>query len=171
MPDGFVMYSQENVLALVSAMRAHKPAIVLAPPPAERHPDHEAVHKLTRSAAFLAGLPKVVTERNGEPQEPHRPRRILCYMQTYDLPRHPDVYVDISTTWPDKLAALRAFASQFHVPGAYSSNEPHTSLSRPDFLDEMEARARYHGSRIRVAYAEAFLAVEPLGLSSLAHLL
>ena len=56
MPDGSVMHTNENILKVVSAIRAHKPRLLLTTPPVERHPDHEAVHKLARAATFLAGL-------------------------------------------------------------------------------------------------------------------
>jgi hypothetical protein len=69
------------------------------------------------------------------------------------------------------MSAIRAFASQFHVPEAYASNEPETLLSNPEFLLNIEARERYYGSRIGVSYAEGFATVEPIGLDSLSVLL
>jgi hypothetical protein len=57
------------------------------------------------------------------------------------------------------------------VPDTYSSDEPETFISRPGFLEEIEARARYYGGRIGTTYAEGFLAVEPLAVASLSVLL
>jgi len=96
---------------------------------------------------------------------------MLSYLQFYDFPGGPDLYVDVSDTFTDKMNAIRAFASQFHVPEAYTSNEPETLLSNPEFLLNIEARERYFGSRIGVSYAEGFACVEPLGLSTLSVLL
>ena len=69
------------------------------------------------------------------------------------------------------MDSIRAYTSQFHSPDQYTSDEPETFISRPAFLVELEARARYYGSRIGKEYAEGFLAVEPLAVASLAHLL
>lgn len=171
MPDGAIEHTQENILKVVSAIRAHRPRLLLTPPPIERHPDHEAVYKLARAACFLAGLHKIITERDGVQQTPYRPSKMLCFMQQYDLPRSPDVYVDVSDTFADKMKAIRAFKSQFHQPDAEASGDPQTFLSRPEFLEEVEARAIYFGSRIGVRYAEAFMGVEPIGLASLADVL
>lgn len=171
MADGAIDHNQENILKIVTAIRHWKPTLLLIPPPWERHPDHEAVHRLARAAAFSAGLHKVETTRNGQRQEPHRPRRMLCFQQHYDFPKAPDVYVDITDTFDVRQESIRAFASQFHLPEKYDSNEPVTYISRPDFLLELDARARTHGAKIGVTYAEAFLAVEPIGLSSLSALL
>ncbi len=171
MTDGAIAHTQENILTIVSAIRAWRPHIVLIPPPVERHPDHVAVHRLCTAATFTAGLAKVVTYRDGVAQQPHRPKRTLCFQQQYDFPRLPDVYVDISSTFEAKMESIRAYTSQFHAPDTYTSDEPETFISRPAFLMELEARARYYGSRIGTDYAEGFLAVEPLAVASLADLL
>lgn len=171
MPDGNIAHTQENILAIVSAIRTWRPHIVLIPPPVERHPDHEAVHRLCKAATFLAGLPKVLTYRDGVEQLPHRPARTLCFQQQFDFPRHPDVYVDISSAFEAKMESIRAYSSQFHAPDSYTSDEPETFISRPSFLMELEARARYYGSRIGTDYAEGFLAIEPIAVASLTDLL
>lgn len=170
MPDGRVAHTDDNINAVISVLRRVRPNLLLIPPAVDRHPDHEAVHALGRSAAFLAGLHNVQTLDGGEPQMPHRPNRILCYQQHYELPQLNAVYADISNTFHAKMNAIRAFASQFHVPDAYASNEPQTHLTREDFLLEIEARARYFGSLVGVTYAEAFASVTPLGVSSLSML-
>ena len=171
MPDGAIEYTQENIRAVATVIRAWRPHIVLIPPPVERHPDHVAVHRLCTAATFVAGLSKVTTYRDGVEQQPHRPQRTLCFQQQYDFPRLPDLYVDISSTIQAKMDSIRAYTSQFHAPGDYTSDEPETFISRPAFLLELEARARYYGSRIGTEFAEGFLAVEPLGVGSLSALL
>ena len=69
-PDGGVENTLENAHKLVSAIRAWKPTLMLIPSAYERHPDHEAVHALSRRAAFLSGLAKIVTTRDGVDQIP-----------------------------------------------------------------------------------------------------
>lgn len=171
MPDGHIMHTNENIRLVVEAIRRWKPRLLLIPPPFERHPDHEAVHRLARAAAFLSGLEKIETARDGIRQEPHRPSRMLCFQQHYDFEKSPDLYVDISSTFEAKMASVKAFSSQFHLPDLYTSSESTTFISRPEFLPEIEARAAYYGSRIGVRYAEAFLAIEPLAVPSLSALL
>ena len=51
------------------------------------------------------------------------------------------------------MASVLAFRSQFHDP---VSNEPETYLSRPEFLESLEFRARTLGKMIGVEYAENF---------------
>jgi hypothetical protein len=68
------------------------------------------------------------------------------------------------------MDSILAYRSQFHSPDAHTSDEPETFISRPAFITELEARARYYGSRIGADYAEGFLAVEPLAVASLADL-
>lgn len=170
MPDCAIEHSRENIKAVVEVIRAYKPRILLTTPPVERHPDHVAVHELARAASFTAGLKKYSTERDGAEQEPHRPDRTVCFMQQLDFPRPPDFYVDITDTFDAKMDAIKAFGSQFHLPESYASDEPQTFLTRPEFFEELEARALYHGSRIGVRYAEAFHAIEPVGLESLSDL-
>ena len=63
MQDGNVVKSQENLNAVISAIRTVRPYLLLIPPAIDRHPDHEAVHALGRSAAFLAGLKNIVTTK------------------------------------------------------------------------------------------------------------
>lgn len=170
MPDCAIEHTQQNIKAVVEAIRTYKPRILLTTPPVERHPDHVAVHNLARAASFTAGLKKYATVRDGVDQEPHRPNRTLCFMQQLDFPRQPDVYIDITDTFETKMEAIKAYGSQFHMPEAYSSDESQTYISRPEFFDELEARAIFHGSRIGVRYAEAFYAIEPIGLNSLADI-
>lgn len=171
MPDGRVAHTDENVQAVISVIRRVRPYLLLIPPQIDRHPDHEAVHALGRAAAFLAGLKNIVTTDGGVAQEPHRPHRILCYQQNYEVPAGHVIYSDISNTFRAKMDAIRAFASQFHVPEAYVSNEPETFLTREGFLAEVEARSRYFGSLIGVTHAEAFVSTTPLGVPSLSMLL
>lgn len=171
MTDGSIAHTQENVLKVVGAIRHFQPGLIIIPPAFERHPDHETVHRIARAASFTAGLRKVSTTFNGTEQRPHRPHRTICYQLFYDFPRLPDFYVDVSDTFDFKMRSIRAFASQFHSPGDYHSNEPETFISDSSFLEGIEARARYFGTRIGTRYAEAFLSVDPLSLPSLSRLL
>ncbi|MCX7929419.1 MAG: bacillithiol biosynthesis deacetylase BshB1 [Chlorobi bacterium] len=170
MPDAAISLTEDTVLEIIRLFRTYRPRLVLFPPPFERHPDHETVHRIVRTAYFKSGIAKLRTfGSDGTEQTPFRPSRLVCYIQAYH--HEPDFLVDITDTFDVKMEAIRAYASQVYVPERYQSNEPETVLSRPDFLEAITARARYWGSLIGTTYAEGFLTIEPLGLASLSKLL
>ncbi|MDW8271890.1 MAG: bacillithiol biosynthesis deacetylase BshB1 [Bacteroidota bacterium] len=169
-PDSRIEPTEDAIVQIVRLFRQYRPRLVLFPPAFERHPDHEAVHRIVRNAYFKSGLGKLRTfAPDGTEHAPYRPARLLCYIQAYH--HEPDLLVDISATFEQKMQAIKAYSSQVYVPGESPENEPETVLSRPDFLEAIEARARYWGSLIGTRYAEGFLTVEPLGLHSLSALL
>jgi bacillithiol biosynthesis deacetylase BshB1 len=170
MPDSQIAVTEENILKVIEAIRLFRPKMVLMNPPFDRHPDHEAAHKLVRKAMFKSGLRKIDTKYNGISQNPHRIRKMYAYMQSYEFPRKPDFYIDISDTFNTKMDSIKAYRSQIFVEGA-ENNEPQTRLSRPEFLEEIEARCIYFGAQCGYRYAEAFYSVEPVGLSGLDKLL
>lgn len=171
LPDGFTSPTKEAIMKTIKVIRKYRPKMVLMSASFERHPDHEALHQIVRRAMFLSGLHKIETEDNGIIQKPWRIRKMYCYMQSYPFPEKPSFYVDITDVYELKLQAIKCYISQVYVEGKSNPNEPTTRLSRPEFLDELEARARYFGTLVGFKYAEAFLSVEPLGLSSLSKLL
>jgi len=70
-----------------------------------------------------------------------------------------------------KLEAIRCYTSQVYVEGKSNLDEPETRLSRPEFFEELEARARYFGTLVGCKYAEAFYSIEPIQLKSLSLLI
>ncbi|MFA6570766.1 MAG: bacillithiol biosynthesis deacetylase BshB1 [Bacteroidota bacterium] len=171
LPDGFLKENDDTVLKVITILRKYRPKIVLMNPPFERHPDHETAHRIIRTAMFKSGLRKIETEFESEKQEPWRIRKMFAYMQSYGFPRNPDFYIDITDTFATKMEAIRAYISQVNVPGVSDPSGPVTRLSRPEFLEELEARAIYFGTHVGFRYAEAFYAVEPLGLGSISVLM
>lgn len=171
LPDGFTIPSKDSILATIRLLRKYRPKIVLFSSPFERHPDHEALNRIVRRAMFLSGLRKIETFDEGRPQEPWRIRKMYCYMQSYQFPKEPTFYVDITDVYHIKMDAIRCYVSQVYVEGKSNPNEPTTRLSRPEFFEEIDARARYFGTLVGFKYAEAFLSIEPIGLSSLSKLL
>jgi len=148
-PDARVEVTWENQLKVIRQIRKYRPRIVFAPYWIDRHPDHEHTSRLVREAAFLAGLAKVETG-----QSAHRPRRILYYATRFEF--SPSFIVDISAEQEKKLAAIKAYHSQF------AAAEPETSISRPDFLETIVARSRLYGAAIGVRYGEPFLSREAI---------
>ena len=73
----------------------------------------------------------------------------------------PSFIVDVSDFVDEKMAAIRAHASQFY---SADSKEPSTRISDPAFLVQIEDRMRYFGSLIGVAAGEPFYVREALNV-------
>jgi LmbE family N-acetylglucosaminyl deacetylase len=73
----------------------------------------------------------------------------------------PSFVVDVSEFAEPKMAAIRAYASQFYRP---ESKEPVTRIAEQGFLREIEDRARYYGSLIGVEAGEPFYVREALNI-------
>jgi N-acetylglucosamine malate deacetylase 1 len=154
--DGDIRSSPATRLPLIRLIRRHRPHICLINAPDCRHPDHAAAARLAADALFYSGLRMIETEDGIERQEPWRPHHVLHYMQA--VPFVPTLVVDVSDVWDTRLAALRAFKSQFHNPEYEAGpDEPQTFVSNPDFFDWVEARARSYGYGIGARFGEPFL--------------
>lgn len=165
-PDGNIENTKANQLALIRTIRRYRPHIVLMNAPVDRHPDHPAAATLTKAALYYAGLIKIETKENdGSPQEPWRPDHMLHYMHT--TPFEPSFIVDVSGVWEERIAAMKAFRSQFFNEG-YETDEPETFISNSGFFDFIEARARSFGYLIGATYGEPFLYHQgPVGVNDL----
>jgi bacillithiol biosynthesis deacetylase BshB1 len=144
-----------HLVAVVEAIRKTRPRLVIAPYHIDQHPDHEEVSALVTRACFVAGLARFATPT----MERHRPVSTVYSM--YRRPFDAHFIVDVSDSFAAKLEAVRAHDSQVHAdPG-----DPNpTRISSPDFLEGLEARGRFYGSRIGVRYGEAFLSREELSV-------
>lgn len=160
--DGFFKNDEESQKRVIEAIRTYQPEIVLANAIDDRHPDHGRAARLINDSVFLAGLPKINTQVGGKTQEAWRPRLLLHYIQ--DKYIKPDVLIDISPYWQQKVTAIKAFKSQFYNS---ETDEPATYISSPEFLAGVEARAREFGKSIQVPYAEGFTSSKLLGVHSL----
>lgn len=166
--DGSLRHTEIEEDALIAVLRELRPEILLAPPSADRHPDHLRAHRLVADAAFYAGL-----ARRGK-GSPHRPGAVYAYMQHFSF--EPSFIVDITSTWPKKLTALRAYGSQFHHLGAPRDHmperdEPETKISSPLFALSVEGRARHFGQMIGVEYGEPWKSPVPLAVRDVMTLL
>jgi LmbE family N-acetylglucosaminyl deacetylase len=132
-------------------VRRARSRLVFAPLVADRHPDHVRASRLVSDAAWYAGLAKLETDL-----PPHRPDQVVFYA-AYVLVT-PSFLVDVSADFAAKLAAIRAYESQFH---AENSDAPETYVSSKGFFDGIEARARALGRIANVDYAEGFVSSVP----------
>lgn len=165
MRDGFFKNDEAHQLQLVSAIRKYQPDIVFANILDDRHPDHGRAGHLISDACFLSGLIKVKTfDELGKEQEKWRPKYILHYIQ--DWYHEPDLLIDVSDVFQQKMQSVEAYTTQFHVSGQQQGGLE-TYISTPDFLESVVARARMLGKRIGVKYAEGFISEKKIGIRSL----
>ena len=165
MRDGFFRNDEAHQLLLIAAIRKYQPDIILANVLHDRHPDHGRAGHLIADACFLAGLVKIeTTDENGQLQQRWRPKQVLHYLQ--DWYHEPDILVDISDVFEQRMQSILAYHTQFNTANGEGEG-PQTYISTPDFFDSIIARARMLGKRIGVKYAEGFITEKKLGIRSL----
>ncbi len=164
--DGFFENNRAHQIKLIEAIRKYQPDIVLTNAVEDRHPDHGRASKLISDSCFLSGLAKIETRFEGKMQMAWRPKAVYHFIQ--DRLIKPDLIVDITTVWEQKMASIKAYKSQFYDP---DSKEPLTHISQPDFLNFIEGRAREFGHSIGVTYGEGFTKERQIGVRSLFDLI
>jgi bacillithiol biosynthesis deacetylase BshB1 len=159
-PDGDIEITNGNIRKVVMLMRKYKPKIVFAPYFTDRHPDHINASKLIKRAMFVSGLEKIKTTESEIAQRAYRPAKLFYYMQTYTF--EPSFIVDISNFFETKMKAVWAYSTQFHNP---ESSEPETFISSPEFIEYVDARAKFYGFQIGKKFGEPFYCEEKIELN------
>lgn len=149
--DAWFGQTEEEVLAVIRAIRKYQPDILICNAEEDRHPDHGKGAELAEKAAFLSGLRRIATESNGLVQEPWRPKVVLHCIQNRMI--KPDVVIDITGFEENKKKAIGAYKSQFYDP---NSDEPVTFIATEHFWNFIEARDREFGNMIGVPFAEGY---------------
>lgn len=168
MRDGFFRDDEENQLKLISTIRKYQPDIVFANVLHDRHPDHGRAGNMISQCCFLSGLAKISTkDNNGKEQDRWRPSYVLHYIQ--DWYHEPDLLIDITDSFDQRMESIRAYSTQFH--NGEKIDGPQTYISTPDFLESVIARARMFGKRIGVKYAEGFISEKKIGIRDLDSLI
>lgn len=160
--DGFFQNDETHQRAIITALRKYQPDIVLINAPYDRHPDHGKGAQLAKDACFLSGLLKIETVDNGASQSPWRPKRVFHYIQDQHI--EPDIILDISSVFEQKMDSIKAYATQFF---SGEGDGPKTYISAENFLSSVENRCCDFGKRIGVKYGEGLLNTAGLGLRSL----
>ncbi|MDI3298891.1 MAG: bacillithiol biosynthesis deacetylase BshB1 [Bacillota bacterium] len=155
LPDTAVRDEPEPARRLALWIRQARPALVLAPYPLDRHPDHAAAGALVERAVLYAGL------RRLELEAPCHVVRALLFYPINEALERPSFCVDVTEVWEEKVAALQAHASQVGESGLEIDRR---FFGHGGFLEAMEARARQYGRMIGVRYAEAYATRDPLRL-------
>ena len=151
--DRLIRDSIDARLEVARLLRTYRPRTVFTTLGAGVHPDHAAVTEIVVNGVFYARLPKweaVSGGRSLEGTAPHEIERLFfghCRME----PAWPgfDFAVDVSATYPQKMAAVTAYESVF-------------SGDQASLIDKYSAEDRYVGSLVGVQYAESFKARSPL---------
>jgi len=156
LPDGHVFADDESRAKLVRVLRRLKPKLLLTHQENDPHPDHNHIVQLVRESARLASMFRYDEESGSE--------KINVPIVAHNIFSRlvgPSFIVDISDFLDEKMAAIRAHASQFYDP---NSKEPETRLSDKNFLFQLETRSRFFGSYIGVAAGEPFYIREALNV-------
>ena len=154
-PDRGLLLQEEFIRRIASVIRRYQPQIVFAPYFEDRHPDHGNCARLVEEAVFSAGIRKYQTENS---QKPHKVSRVYFYM--INGFHKPDFTIDISAYMENKIAALRAYKSQFE--------QTDTSVETPlvnGYIETVEARERLFGQQVGVNFAEGFKSKVPILLN------
>ncbi len=157
--DGYFENNSNNLNSVIKCIRKYQPDIVLINAYDDRHPDHAKGHQLVKQACFLSGLPKIeLLDEMNQKLEAWRPNSIYSYIQDYYI--KPDIVIDVSEHWEERMKALLAYQSQFYNP---NSDEPETPISSKEFLNHIEGRASQLGRYIGANYGEGFNVLRPIG--------
>ena len=160
LPDGGLR-SEDAAQGLILAgiIRELRPELIILPAPENRHPDHDAAHRLLKDASFRAGLARL--DVSGEPW---RPRLLIACMER--RPFRPDFILPADEGFEAKHRSLAAYRSQF----ARGDGRSDTLINDPDFLDWIRARDRYYGGLASCRCGEPFLVLGPVVVDDLAML-
>lgn len=152
----YLFDSVEARLELAEVLRELRPRMLFVPYAEDAHPDHISASSIAIAARFYAKFTK--TEMSGEPFFPERVYRYMAVHQR--IIAQPSFIVDVSADLATKLAALRAYESQF------SANPNNGGI-----IELMQQTAAMWGALGRVEAGEPFFALEPLALRSLDELI
>src|SRR6185369_6425198 len=146
LPDGAIGSSPDHRDAVVRALQALRPVVVLAPYWEDRHPDHAASGRLLREACFLAGVAKAGSGI------PHRPDRVYWYMLHHAFT--PSLVVDVGPVREERERLLTVYDSQVGMNGDAAP----TAINDGSFAAMLEARVTWFGALVGAERGEPFLA-------------
>ncbi len=184
LPNRTVEHTIATRHLFAGVIRAHQAQIVFTPWPEDAHPDHRAVTRAVEDARFDAKLTRVEMPTPpglasiGPPVYP----KWLFYYHVSHLRATitPSFVLDITGFEGKKLAAVRAYRSQFGPwegmaggtvgaggPSAEGDPKARGRLVSADLPERLMGYSAYMGSLIGTAHGEPFMTKEPIGLSSL----
>jgi LmbE family N-acetylglucosaminyl deacetylase len=134
--DGALLPSLEVRLQVIRKIREWNADIVIAPRPNDYHPDHRYTGVLVQDAAYMVAVPNVAPDT-----PPLKKNPVFLYFQDFfqrPNPFRPDIAVDISSVFAQKIHALGAHESQVYewLPwiGGYLDQVPKEFEKREQWL-------------------------------------
>lgn len=167
--DGELVPSLDVRLQIIRKIREWNADIVIAPRPNDYHPDHRYTGVLVQDAAYMVGVPNIASDT-----PPLKKNPVFLYFQdNFQRPNpfRPDVAIDITAVFDQKVHALDAHASQFYewLPwiGGYLDKVPADKDDREKWLAGnrsgritpavRSALEKWYGARAaQIKHAEAF---------------
>jgi LmbE family N-acetylglucosaminyl deacetylase len=134
--DGQLLPTLEVRLQIIKKIREWNADIVIAPRPNDYHPDHRYTGVLVQDAAYMVAVPDVAPETPALKKNP-----VFLYYQDFfqrPNPFSPDIAIDITSVFAQKIHALDAHESQMYewLPwiGHYSDQVPKNKEDREKWL-------------------------------------
>lgn len=134
--DGELLPSLQVRLQIIRKIREWNADIVIAPRPNDYHPDHRYTGVLVQDAAYMVAVPNVASDT-----PPLKKNPVFLYFQDFfQRPNafRPDIAVDISAVFAQKIHALDAHTSQVYewLPwiGGYLDQVPSDISKREQWL-------------------------------------
>ena len=152
----YLLDTVEARTELAEVIRTQRPRVLFIPYADDAHPDHVSASSIALAARFYSKFTK--TEMAGEPVFPERVYRYMAVHQR--IVAQPSFIVDVSEDLDTKLAAIRAYESQFSA-----------NLANASVIELMRQTALMWGGLGRVAAGEPFFALEPISVDSALDLL
>jgi LmbE family N-acetylglucosaminyl deacetylase len=168
--DGELMPTLEVRLQIIRKIREWNADIVIAPRPNDYHPDHRYTGVLVQDAAYMVAVPNIAPETPALKKNP-----VFLYFQDgfqRPNPFRPDVAIDITRVYAQKVHAMDAHESQMYewLPwiGHYLDEVPKGKTEREQWLATTRAVTitsavrtsleKWYGKdkAAQVQYAEAF---------------
>lgn len=168
--DGELIPSLEVRLQVIRKIREWNADIVIAPRPNDYHPDHRYTGILVQDAAYMVAVPNVAPD-----VPPLKKNPVFLYFQDFfqrPNPFRPDIAIDISGVFDQKIHAMDAHESQMYewLPwiGGYLSTVPADKNQRKKWLGETrkvritpevrQSLEKWYGrdNAAKVIHAEAF---------------
>jgi LmbE family N-acetylglucosaminyl deacetylase len=168
--DGELLPSLQVRLQVIRKIREWNADIVIAPRPNDYHPDHRYTGVLVQDAAYMVAVPNVASDT-----PPLKKNPVFLYFQDFfQRPNafRPDIAVDITSVFSQKIHALDAHTSQVYewlpwiggyldqVPSDVSKRETWLATNRavritPEVRTSLE---KWYGkdAATQVQHAEAF---------------
>lgn len=157
-PDGSTLPAEELRAKFIHLIRELKPQALLAPDPwlaYEAHPDHRATGLAAAEAAIFSGLPAFYPQAG---LAPHQVELVAFYFTA-----HPNTFIDVTSTWEQKLAAIRLHRSQFPADN-WPLVEGYLTLKASELAQQLVAPEENTPGGDAQTLAEGFKVLTPLHL-------